>query len=433
VASESKILALEEQQPATPPKQRPDNPLESDAHFLQIQHALSETQDLFNRAQRGSTRSRVGIPVRVSVACDSDTPGLQRPPDFCSPAGDSESGGPAGADTTGRGAGPQCPGDYMEQLARIEVGIFAGREAGERFTWPSPNGCLRTCAALRAWAPASEFELRLLPGDEVDITFQCPEALRSEWWFGVRAPDGAAPGRRDPLWHLPDELADLRRHAGYFPARCVRLAPFACTPDSNGGGGGGGGFLGAASTSKCTSPTISSPEAESRSTLFHDDNDPEDTNTLGPLPLERVFGDAPAPEAAWDGDCRALRLLSGSRDGGRADAVWVGSETMAKVAADWPLSYQRMAGPRPLEAVFSGQEPVSANLVVAAAAASTPCRSESSCVSFVLPARAAERPRPACCCRRPPSMRREVGGIALATCTLSPLCRRTPGAVARPI
>jgi hypothetical protein len=120
----------------------------------------------------------------------------------------------------------------------------------------------------------------------MDILFQCPEALRAEWWFGLRVAVGEAPGRPARSWRLPDELADLRRHAGYFPASCVRLAPTVCTPDSNSDGVGGGAFLRAASTSTCTSPTISSPEAESRSTLCLDDDDPEDTQTLGPLPLE---------------------------------------------------------------------------------------------------------------------------------------------------
>jgi hypothetical protein len=63
---------------------------------------------------------------------------------------------------------------------------------------------------------------------------------------------------------------------------------------------------------------------------------------------------------------------------------------MAEVAEQWPLTYQRTAGPLPVEVVFddrSGHESVAPDFVVNAA--SSPC--SSSCASFVLPARSTTR------------------------------------------
>ena len=107
------------------------------------------------------------------------------------------------------------PSNYWEQMEKVEDGIFHG--IGSQHYWMSGN---RACEVIEQWDAGSHYELSLAPGEVVDLSFLASAHIRGEWWFGVLC--GTA-GSCRRLWALPDDLPELRRRAGFFPARCARL------------------------------------------------------------------------------------------------------------------------------------------------------------------------------------------------------------------
>ncbi len=102
------------------------------------------------------------------------------------------------------------PDDFWEQMALVEDGIYQQLAPGNSH-WIS--GSRRSCTIIGDWDANFAYELSLSSYDVVDLTFLSPH----QWWFGVLA----AAGRRS--WKIPDDLPELHRQAGSFPARFARL------------------------------------------------------------------------------------------------------------------------------------------------------------------------------------------------------------------
>ncbi len=106
------------------------------------------------------------------------------------------------------------PDDFWEQMTLLEDGIYQQLAPGDSI-WISASR--RSCTIIDDWDATSPYELSLSTYDVVDLTFLSPQHLRGEWWFGVLADAGRS------SWNIPEDLPELRRQAGFFPARCARL------------------------------------------------------------------------------------------------------------------------------------------------------------------------------------------------------------------
>ena len=111
---------------------------------------------------------------------------------------------------------PACPTDHLHQIAAIESSVLKPSQVSS--TWTAGQGLTAVCVV--PWAARTKGELSLEMNETLDMSFFDASCMEQDWWFAFKA-DKQQTGSR--LWRFPQDLGVLRKQAGYFPSKCVRL------------------------------------------------------------------------------------------------------------------------------------------------------------------------------------------------------------------
>ena len=109
-----------------------------------------------------------------------------------------------------------CPTDYLQQIAVIETSVLKPGQVAS--TWTAAQGVTAVCVI--PWSARTTGELSIELNETLDMSFFDASCMEQDWWFAVKA-DKEQTGSR--FWRFPQDLRLLRKQAGYFPSKCVRL------------------------------------------------------------------------------------------------------------------------------------------------------------------------------------------------------------------